>query len=37
MSKADTLRAVLSPLINAGMETLTLVDEVAGPIFANWD
>jgi hypothetical protein len=37
MTKADTLRAILSPIINAGMETLTLVDEVAGPILAHWD
>lgn len=37
MTKDDTMRAILSPLINAGMETLSLVDEVAGPILDRWD
>jgi hypothetical protein len=36
MSKNDTMRSILSPIINAGMETLTLVDEVAGDILDNW-
>jgi hypothetical protein len=37
MSKDETLRAILSPIINSGMETLTLVDQVAGDVLANWD
>lgn len=37
VSKDDTLRTVLAPLINAGMETLTLVDDVAGDVFDRWD
>ncbi len=36
VSRDDTLRVVLAPLINSGMETLTLVDQVAGPVFADW-
>ena len=36
MTKTETLRSIFSPLINAGMETLTLVDEVAGEIFDSW-
>ena len=36
MTREDTLRAIMSPIINAGMETLTLVDEVAGEILNNW-
>jgi hypothetical protein len=37
MTRDDTLRAILSPIINAGMETLTLVDQVAGEILDDWD
>jgi hypothetical protein len=36
VSRDDTLRIVLAPLINSGMETLTLVDEVVGSVFADW-
>jgi hypothetical protein len=37
MSKDDVMRVILAPIINAGMETLTLVDEVAGEVLDNWD
>jgi hypothetical protein len=37
MSLDDTWRSILSPSINAGMETLSLVDEVAGDILDRWD
>jgi hypothetical protein len=37
MTKGDTLRTILAPLINSGMETLTLVDEVAGDVLDDWD
>lgn len=36
MSKDDAMQILLAPLINAGMETLTVVEEVAGSVLDNW-
>lgn len=37
MTKAQTLRAIYSALVSAGVETVSLVDRVAGPVFDEWD
>lgn len=37
MTKEQALRAVYSASMNAGVETIGLLDRVAGPVFAEWD
>lgn len=37
MSRDLTLRAIYSALINAGVETASLVDRAAGQVFDEWD
>jgi hypothetical protein len=36
MTREQALRAVYSALLNAAVETVSLVDRVAGPVFADW-
>jgi hypothetical protein len=37
MTKDWTMRAIASALLNAGVETVSLVDRVAGDVFRAWD
>jgi hypothetical protein len=37
MTKDVTLRIMLSPMINTGIETLTMVEEVAGDVLDGWE
>ena len=36
VKKTDVMRSIGSPLINAGMETLSIVDEYAGDVLDRW-
>ena len=36
VKKDEVMRSIGSPLINAGMETLTIVDEYAGDVLDRW-
>jgi hypothetical protein len=37
MTREQALRSIYSALLNAGVETVSLVDKVAGPVFADWN